>query len=388
MSNGMMTNVTARQKRLLAGLGFALFALLLPPALRLLVPAASLAPVLNVTVLVAIAAIAALGLNIVVGYCGLLNLGFAGFMLIGAYTAGILMKEHGWSFWLAAPAAALHGAFWGIVLGVPTLRLVGDYFAIVTFGFSELVIMIAKNWVAITRGPAGYPDVPRPVIDFSWLAPLAGTAPQKLRFAFTGADRLAYWYLAALLLGLAMFVTDRLSRSRVGRAWLAIREDEVAAEACGIDARRYKTLAFAVSAGIGALAGAFQASYLTLVDYRNYEFMTSIYVLCYVVLGGMGTVLGPVVGATLLVSLVEILRTSPARALAGLLGWWPAARSWLAGLPWVPDMRFILYGIILILMIRFRPEGIIRSRVRARELHTHFEPGEEDGLSLYGPHSR
>ncbi|MGB9693192.1 MAG: hypothetical protein ACPL7D_13605, partial [Candidatus Sumerlaeaceae bacterium] len=111
-------------------------------------------------------------------------------------------------------------------------------------------------------------------------------------------------------------------------------------------------------------------------------------VLCYVVLGGMGTVLGPVVGAAILVSLVELLRTSPASYLAGLVAWWPALRDWLAALPWVPDMRFIIYGVILILMIRFRPEGIIRSRVRARELHAHFQPGEEDGLSLYVLHSR
>lgn len=383
-----MTKVSARTWRILGGLGFLCFAALLPLIVRAIAPAASVAPVLNVAILAAIAAIAALGLNIIVGYCGLLNLGFAGFMLIGAYTAGILMKEYGWSFWVAAPAAALHGALWGIILGIPTLRLVGDYFAIVTFGFSELVIMVAKNWVNVTRGPAGYPDVPRPVLDFSWLAPLLGAAPEKLRIVFTGADRALYWYVAAALLGLCMLISNRLERSRVGRAWLAIREDEVAAEACGIDARWYKTLAFAVSAAIGALAGAFQGSYLTLVDYRNYEFMTSVYVLCYVVLGGMGTVLGPVVGATILVSLVEILRTSPAKYLADALAWWPAAHDWLASLPWVPDMRFIIYGIILILMIRFRPEGIISSRVRARELHAHYQPGEEDGLSLYVLHSR
>ncbi len=383
-----MKKLTPRQWRLVAAGVYLILVFVLPALMRLVVPAASFAPTLNVAILVAIAAIAALGLNIIVGYCGLLNLGFAGFMLIGAYTAGILMKEYGWSFWTAAPAAALHGALWGMILGIPTLRLVGDYFAIVTFGFSELVIMIAKNWVTVTRGPAGYPDVPRPVLDFSWLAPILGTAPEKLRLVFTGVDRVPYWYLAATLLGLCMFVTDRLARSRVGRAWLAIREDEVAAEACGIDARWYKTLAFAVSAAIGALAGAFQGAYLTLVDYRNYEFMTSVYVLCYVVLGGMGTVLGPVVGAAVLVSLVELLRTSPARYLADLLQWWPVVSKWLASLPWVPDMRFIIYGIILILMIRFRPEGIVSSRVRARELHQHFEPGEEDGLSLYALHSR
>ncbi|MCX7625512.1 MAG: branched-chain amino acid ABC transporter permease [Candidatus Sumerlaeaceae bacterium] len=383
-----MKTLSARGWRVLAGVAFFLFAFFFPMVVKLFVATAAVAPVLNVAILAATAAIAALGLNIIVGYCGLLNLGFAGFMLIGAYTAGILMKEYGWSFWMAAPVAAAHGALWGIILGIPTLRLVGDYFAIVTFGFSELVIMVAKNWVNVTRGPAGYPDVPRPVLDFSWVASVFGAAPEKFRLVFTGVDRVPYWYLAAFLLGVCMLISDRLSRSRVGRAWLAIREDEVAAEACGIDARWYKTMAFATSAAIGALAGAFQASYLTLVDYRNYEFMTSVYVLCYVVLGGMGTVLGPVIGATILVSLVELLRTSPLKYLADLMVWWPPVQKWLASVPWVPDMRLIIYGIILILMIRFRPEGIVSSRVRARELHTHFEPGEEDGLSLYVLHSR
>ncbi|MGB9691689.1 MAG: branched-chain amino acid ABC transporter permease, partial [Candidatus Sumerlaeaceae bacterium] len=273
-----MKTLTPRQWRLLGALAYVVFALALPHVLAVLLSPMSFSPALNVAVLVTIAGMAATGLNIIVGYCGLLNLGFAGFMLIGAYTAGILMKEHGWSFWAAAPAAALHGALWGVILGIPTLRLVGDYFAIVTFGFSELVIMVAKNWVNVTRGPAGYPDVPRPVLDLSWLAPLLGLPADELRLAFTGIDRVAYWYLATFLLGLCMLISDRVARSRVGRAWLAIREDEVAAEACGIDARRYKTMAFAVSAAIGALAGAFQGAYLTLVDYRNYEFMTSVYV--------------------------------------------------------------------------------------------------------------
>jgi len=386
--NVLEMRITPRQWRYLGAFAYILVALLLPWIFRSVVPSASYAPVMNVAILVTIAAIAALGLNIIVGYCGLLNLGFAGFMLIGAYTSGILMKEYGWSFWTAVLAAMLHGALWGVILGIPTLRLVGDYFAIVTFGFSELVIMIAKNWVNVTRGPAGYPDVPRPVIDFSWLSGILGVSAEKLRYTFTGIDRVPYWYLGALLLGLCMVVSDRLARSRVGRAWFAIREDEVAAEACGIDSRWYKTQAFAVSASIGALAGAFQGSYLTLVDYRNYEFMTSVYVLCYVVLGGMGTVLGPVVGAAVLVSFVELLRTSPLAYVAQLFFWWPSVQKWLLAIPWAPDMRFIVYGIILILMIRFRPEGIISNRTRSRELHTHYEPGEEDGLSLYVLHSR
>jgi branched-chain amino acid transport system permease protein len=166
-----------------------------------------------------------------------------------------------------------------------------------------------------------------------------------------------------------MFVCNRLSRSRLGRAWRALREDEVAAEACGINATWYKTIAFAISAGIGALAGAQLGAYYTTVDFRYFDFMTSVFVLCYIVLGGMGTVLGPVAGAVVLVALGEVLRESPFKFLSGFLKWWPAAADWLNSIPWVPDMRMIVYGVILIIMIRFRPEGLIPSRSRCRELH-------------------
>lgn len=337
----------------------------------------------HIMILSGIGAIAALGLNIIVGYCGLLNLGFAGFMLIGAYTSGILMKDYGCSFWFACVVAVLHGTLWGILLGIPTLRLTGDYFAIVTFGFSELVIMMARNWDAITRGTKGFPNVPRPVLDASWIHPAL-----RVDFSMKGqADYsyfFSYWYLVAALLGVCMIASSRLLRSRLGRAWCALREDEVAAEACGINAMWYKTVAFAISAGFGALAGSVQATYSTLVDVKYFEFMTSVFVLCYIVLGGMGTVVGPVAGAAVLVTLSELLRENPLRNfLAPMMSWWPAASKWLAGLPWMPDMRFILYGIILILVIRFRPEGLFPSRSRARELHAAIDRGEEDLLSLY-----
>ncbi|MBX7247101.1 MAG: branched-chain amino acid ABC transporter permease [Candidatus Sumerlaeaceae bacterium] len=343
----------------------------------------------NILVLVGIGSIAALGLNIIVGYCGLLNLGFAGFMLIGAYTTGILMKEYHWNFWLAMLASIAHGAFWGIVLGIPTLRLTGDYFAIVTFGFSELVIMVARNWDHVTRGSKGYPGVPRPpAFDFTWLSHAGIPGAENFKIEFTIAERGNYWYLVAVLLGICLFVSHRLLRSRLGRAWQALREDEVAAEACGINAMWYKTIAFAISAGFGALAGSFQSTYYTLVDVKNFEFMTSVFVLCYVVLGGMGTVFGPVAGAAVLVSLVELLRDSPAKYLAKVMGWWPGAQEKLIALPWVPDMRLMIYGAILIIMIRFRPEGLFPSRSRSRELHELGIGGVPDHETLFDLRSR
>jgi branched-chain amino acid transport system permease protein len=374
-----MRALSPRMQRLLRILAYIAFVVLLPYLLqwwlRVTGNENSFPKVANILILAAIGSIAALGLNIIVGYCGLLNLGFAGFMLIGAYTAAILMKEYNWSFWLAALASVAHGALWGIILGIPTLRLTGDYFAIVTFGFSELVIMIAKNWVAVTRGPRGYPGVPRPSIDLTWL--------NGWKYNFSISDRTAYWWLAAGLMGLAMLVSMRLSSSRLGRAWRALREDEVAAEACGINAMWYKTIAFAISAGIGALAGAAQAGYYGFVDYRYFEFMTSVFVLCYLVLGGMGTVLGPVAGAFVLVGLAEWLRTSPAKVIAPLFDWNQSIAGTLRALPWAPDMRFIIYGIILILMIRFRPEGLIPSRSRRRELRSNVDQDSEKHTSLF-----
>lgn len=367
--------MSPRGRRAVAGIAFVVFAGVLPLILCAVL-GGSYPVAANILILIGINAIAALGLNFIVGYCGLLNLGFAGFMLIGAYTTGILMKEYGFSFWLAGLVSAFHGALWGIVLGLPTLRLAGDYFAIVTFGFSELVVMIARNWVALTRGSRGYPGVPRPSFDLSWFNP-------SWKYQLTINDRTLYWYLVAVVLGLCMLIASRLSRSRLGRAWQALREDEVAAESCGINAMWYKTIAFAISAGFGAVAGSVQTTYFALVDVRYFEFMTSIFVLCYLVLGGMGTIMGPVVGAAVLVSMSELLREHPATYIAPLFGWWPRLQEWMTSLPWVPDMRLILYGIILVLMIRFRPEGLLPNRARSRELHGHLDDGEAHDTSLF-----
>lgn len=368
----MFNKLSPRRRRLLMIILYVIVVAALPTLLKSLLSVTAYSVGLNMLIKAGYFAIAALGLNIIVGYCGLLNLGFAGFMLIGSYTAGILMKEFHFSFWLAYIMAVLHGAFWGIILGLPTLRLTGDYFAIVTFGFGELVNMLARNWVSMTRGPRGYPGVPRPSVDMSWLHGLGigRDLPLKWNFTVFGDLKNLYWYLVAALLGLTMFFTERLWRSRLGRAWAALREDEVAAEACGINAMWYKTIAFAISAGIGALAGAFEVSFSTMADSNNYDFMISVSVLAYLVLGGMGTVRGSVLGAFVLVCLIELLRKSPAIYLSyAFEGWMPGAAQWLRQLPWVPDMRMILYGVILVIMIRFRPEGFLPSRSRARELH-------------------
>lgn len=383
----MQKRLSPKTRRVLLAIGYIAIVLAMPALMQAALSSGAYSVWLNMIVKAAYFAIAALGLNIIVGYCGLLNFGFAGFMLIGSYTAGILMKEYSFSFWTASLLSVAHGAFWGIVLGLPTLRLTGDYFAIVTFGFGELVNMLARNWVSLTRGPKGYPGVPRPSLDLTWLHKFGVPADVNLKFAYNifGDTRNLYWYTVAALLGLVMFFSDRLWRSRLGRAWAALREDETAAEACGINAMWYKTIAFAISAGIGALAGAFEVSFSTMADSRNYDFLMSISVLAYLVLGGMGTVKGSVLGAFVLVILIELLRKSPAIYFSYIFeGWWPGAAQWLTSLPWVPDMRMILYGIILIVMIRFRPEGLLPSRSRTRELHGNIDSdSSKPGSSLF-----
>lgn len=330
----------------------------LPWTLQAALSAPSYATISQIVVMVLFSAMAATGLNLMVGYTGLLAMGYAGFMLIGCYTCAILMKEGGWSFWSALPVAALHAALWGVLLGLPTLRLRGDYFAIVTLGFGELVNMTAKNWVGLTRGTAGYPGVPRPVFELGSL---------RLQFTVDPTQRWMYIYLGGLLLGLMLLVVARLARGRVGRAWRALREDEAAAEACGIWAAGYKTLAFALSAGMGGIAGAYFAVYNGNADFRNFDFMVSILVLAYVVLGGMGTVWGPVLGATVLYSLGEVLRLrqNPLSFTADWFnGWAPAVADWLRALPWAPEMRMIGFGLVLLVVMRLRPTGLIAPRSR------------------------
>ena len=277
--------------------------------------------ILRVVVMACLYMLLALGLNIVPGFTGLLDLGYVGFYLVGGYTAGLLMARLGWSYWIALPLAAIHGALWGLLRGAPTLRLTGDYFAIVTFGFSELLFRIVKNEEWLIGGPNGFVnDIPAP--------------------NFFGYELYAYWqqyYHILILLGLTVIVVYRLQNSRVGRAWAAIREDERAAESMGINLREYKSLAFAVSAAIGAVGGAFFAQFQVNISAGAFEFWESIFILCMIVLGGLGTIKGSVIGAGLLGVLGELLRP---------FGGW----------------RYLIFGIILILIMRFRPAGLLSTK--------------------------
>ncbi|MBI2943079.1 MAG: branched-chain amino acid ABC transporter permease [Candidatus Wallbacteria bacterium] len=279
--------------------------------------------------------ILAMGLNIMTGFCGLLDLGYVGFYGIGAYAAAVVMNTHELSFWVALPLAAALGALWGTMLGAPTLRLTGDYFAIVTFGFSELVILITRNWTSVTKGARGFPDIHKPVL---------------FGYEFVRFNPTAFYFLALALFSLTVFVMLRLESSRLGRAWFAIREDEIAAEACGINLRGYKTLGFAIAAAFGAMGGAFYASFSGTLHWSAFTFSESVLILCMVVMGGLGSIPGVVLGSCLLVVMQEGLRPQNLAAALAPLG---VPASAIPG-----ELRWIVYGALLILMMRWRPAGL------------------------------
>lgn len=286
--------------------------------------------VLHVMTLAMVYMILAMGLNIVPGFCGLLDLGYVGFYGIGAYTAGLLTIHYGMPFWFIVPLAALNGALWGVLLGAPTLRLTGDYFAIVTFGFSELVVLFLTNEIWLTRGPLGLPGIQPITLNLTWLN-------QAWYFEFY--DKAPNFYVAALLVGLVFFIMRRMEDSRLGRAWYAIREDPLAAASCGVNILNYKVIAFAISASIGAAGGCFFARWTMFLSPDMFKFWESFLVLCMVVLGGLGNIKGALIGAVILVCLGEILR----EVLTTL------------GLP--PETRFLAYGLIMVLIMRFKPSG-------------------------------
>lgn len=301
---------------------------------------------LHVIVLIFVYMILAMGLNIVPGFTGLLNLGYVGFFGIGAYTAGILTVNFGLSFWTVAPIAAVVGALSGLLLGAPTLRLTGDYFAIVTFGFSEMVVLFLTNEIWLTRGPLGMPGIDPVTIDLTWLSTAINPAWDWF-YEFTG--EVPYYYLALLLTLFVYLIIRRMEDSRLGRAWLAIREDALAASCAGVDLFVYKLLAFMVSAAIGALAGAFFARWSLFLTPDMFKFWESFLVLCMIVLGGLGSIAGSMLGAVIFIALGEGLRVL------------------LPVLSLPPETRFLAYGLIMILIMRFKPGGFFSGFAAAPE---------------------
>ena len=300
----------------------------------------------------------ALGLNVVVGLAGLLDLGYAAFFAIGAYTYGFAASPFSgnhFPFWFILPMGALSAATFGLLLGAPTLRLRGDYLAIVTLGFGEIVPVVFLNADTYTRGTNGIGGMYTPSLPT--IAGYGGT--------FRIGDPWPYYFTMAVILVVVMILAYRLQDSRLGRAWMAIREDELAAASMGINTVSTKLLAFAIGASTSGLAGVFLASKLTLVSPDQFSFTVSFTVLAMVVLGGMGNIWGVAAGAFI----VYELQSQGLKQLNQVLQ--PLALG-----DWKPfehvdflTYQFLLYGLALVAMMLVRPEGLFPSRRRREELH-------------------
>lgn len=289
------------------------------------------------------------GLNIVVGLAGLLDLGYVAFYAVGAYAYALLSTQHGLGFWTVLPLAGMMAALFGIMLGFPVLRLRGDYLAIVTLGFGEIIRLVLLNWFDLTNGPAGIGSIPGPTLFGAVFAetppPGKQTVSEMLGIAFDGNHRLIFLYY--IILGLALVTnlfTQRMRRLPVGRAWEALREDETACQALGINPTNTKLTAFAIGAMFAGFAGSFFAAKQRFISPESFVFIESAIILAIVVLGGMGSQIGVVLAAVLLIGLPEWFRD---------LG----------------NYRMLAFGLAMVLIMVFRPRGLISHRDPSIRLH-------------------
>src|ERR1700733_518902 len=345
----------------------------------------------------------ALGLNIVVGFAGLLDLGYAAFFAIGAYTYGILTAfqlQPEWSafwepfhtlglvskmagetdgtsvvhftlsFWLALPLAAALAAFFGILFGAPTLRLRGDYLAIVTLGFGEIVPIVVRNWSDLTNGAAGLNGV---------------AAPRLFGWSF-GVNSVPYYYVAIIMVAMLIFISIRLRDSRIGRAWMAIREDEIAAGAMGVNRTKFKLLAFAIGAAFAGMTGVFYVAKLQTATPEMFGFPVSVMILVMVVFGGIGSVWGVVLGAFVL----QLLQSWWLQDLTQ----WLHVLGRLIHVDWLRHVELassieLLFGVILVFMMLYRRQGLIpatrqQAALSIDQQHAEVRRGGFTDLKLHG----
>lgn len=274
--------------------------------------------------------ILALGVNMVLGYTGLLDLGFMAFYAIGAYTTALLSLR-GWSFWLCLPASVLAAMAARWLLGWPVLRLKGDYLSIVTLGFGEIARIVLNNWDSLTNGPKGVALFSSPLVK-----------PVSF-FGIRIAGNLPFFYLICVLAVLAFTASRRLEKSRIGRAWTSIRDNEIAAQAMGVDVARVKLLAFILSGAFAGAAGAVFARWEGFVTPESFTFWESALLVAMVVLGGMGSLPGVALGVLLIVGLPEVLRSEIFRGLGGGI---------------LVSARYLIFGALLVVMALFRPQGL------------------------------
>ncbi len=284
-------------------------------------------------------ALMAIGQNIITGYGGMLSLCQAGFFAIGSYVTAILSTHMGWSFWATLPAAAIISALFGLLIGLPTLRLKGDYLAIATLGFGEIVRNILNNWDSLTNGPMGIQKIPMPVL---------------FGFTINPYKKYAFLVMVIIFVIIAYILFQRLARSRMGRALTAVREDEIAAQSMGINITKYKVYAFVLGAAVAGVAGSLQAVFSLSVTPGTYTFMVSVMVLCMVVLGGMGNFKAAILGTFII----------------QLISYFPQLTGLSSVIP--PQFKQILFGLILVVMMIWRPQGLL-----GREEHTYGVKGDK-----------
>src|SRR5450759_143631 len=327
----------------------------------------------------------ALGLNIVVGYAGLLDLGYIAFYAMGAYV-GVLSADlisrvapvlAPYSYFISLPIAALAAAATGLALGTPVLRLRGDYLAIVTLGFGEIVRIIITNDIGgLTNGAAGLPRagqmIPSP-FGLYWLKDHATFQALCLDFSFS--NNLYWYFIIVLLCCLTVFVIRRLNDSRLGRSWVAMRADEVAAASVGINITVAKLWAFSLGALWGGVAGVTFANFQQFVSPESFTFMESVFIVCIIVLGGMGSIPGAILGAIIIQGVPELIR---ALANSGILKLSPEQASLIG------NYRFLVFGLLMVIMMAYRPQGFLPSKRRAMELRPEDEKIlAEENQSLY-----
>lgn len=281
-----------------------------------------------------------LGLNIVVGLAGLLDLGYVAFYAVGAYAYALANMHWQIGFWTMLPLGAGLGALFGILLGFPVLRLRGDYLAIVTLGFGEIIRLVLENWGDVTMGPSGISGIDRPTL---------------FGIKFGVIDSITYMYYIMLgLMVLTIFFVNRLQNSRIGRAWLALREDEIACQAMGIDRTKTKLMAFALGATWAGMAGVVFAAKTTFINPASFTFWESAIILSVVVIGGMGSIRGVIAGAIILVLLPEYLRA-------------------------FSEFRMLIFGATMVLVMVFRPQGLIRAKRKVYTYEGNTAAGAENG---------
>lgn len=288
-------------------------------ALLLLVPLilSGNAYILRTCTMVLVYTMLALSLNIILGYAGQFSMGHAAFYGLGAYATALVSTNFGWNFLVCMLISIAVAGFFGLILGIPTLRLKGDYLAIVTIGFAEIIRLILVNWIPVTKGPAGITGIKAPSL-----------------FGISLKSGAFYYYYALLLVVLIIVISIRISKSRLGRGLKAVRDDETAAEAMGINPTMIKVFAFTLGSALAGMAGSFYAQYIRYVNPDNFNYSESVSILCMVVLGGMGSIPGVCVGACILAILPEALRD-------------------------IATYRYVIYGILLIMMMIIRPQGMI-----------------------------